>query len=422
MSVNGDENEKPQGLNNINILYNHLKIPDAVKDLPKYDGNRHTLFEFIENVNDILEVCDEISGVPCTRILLRAIRNKIIGEANEVLNMYGTPLNWDSIRENLISHYADKRSEINLIRDLHTIQQNNSTLEEYYSKIIDLQSTMVNHCKINESNSVVIGTKTGLFKEMCLATFLAGLKEPLGSMVRAMQPDDITEAFTYCIKEQNIQYAKKTNYGSLPIPNKKPLPTRHFQQFQQQYQNTMPHRQYNPQYNTQPVFQHRLQTPQFGKPINTYYNHRPFNQTYQQRNPNISNKIPALLPPKLNPPRRFEPMDTTSINNKDNQPTRFAQQQQYNQNSQQTRNFFQPHGSPRFQSQELFNIENPSSSETYPEIFHENYYPNLDGNPNEIYTLEEQEIDYSQEEPEIDETNGSTDFRQTALDPSDISS
>lgn len=406
MSIHGSETGKnPE--QNINKLYNSLRIPDAVKDLPKYDGNRHTLFEFIENVTEILEICDEISGAPCTRILLRAIRNKIVGEANEVLNMYGTPLNWDSIRENLISHYADKRSEINLIRDLHSINQQNNTIEEYYSKIIDLQSTMINFTKINENNLIVIDTKNNLFKEMCLSTFLAGLREPLGSMVRAMQPDDIQEAFQYCLKEQNIQYAKKSSNQTIYTrkPLQPPLPIRNFQPL-------LPQRPFHPQQPYQPRFQN------FNKP--QYYNHKPFNNNpFRNPNPNPNFNRNNFSQPFNKPPiqhnqfqqdtRKFEPMDTTSNKNKFTQPTRFQQQPQYHQN----RNFFQATGPPRFQSQEIHNIEKQESeivnNQEQPK---ENYHPNLDD-----YNENDVEYDYSLDpEAEIEEE----DFRQEALDQLDL--
>lgn len=53
--------------------------------------------------------------------MLRTIRNKIVGPANEALNMYGTPSIWENIKQNLITHYSDKRSETLLIRDIPQI-------------------------------------------------------------------------------------------------------------------------------------------------------------------------------------------------------------------------------------------------------------------------------------------------------------
>lgn len=67
---------------------------------------------------------------------------------------------------------------------------------------------MNNNLYIHESDGNVISAKKTLFEEMCLNTFLSGLREPFGSNIRAMRPKTLAEAFTYCIQEQNMFYRK----------------------------------------------------------------------------------------------------------------------------------------------------------------------------------------------------------------------
>ena len=189
-------------------LFNTLRIPDAIKDLPRYDGNPRLLFEFINNVEEILICIKSTDNTPYGKILLRAIRNKIEGRANEVLNTYGTPLNWDAIKTNLITHYSDKRSETSLIRDLHCLKQLNKSIEEIYRDVIEIQSSLMNNILIHEQEKSVVKAKTELFSEMCLNIFLSGLREPIGSIVRAMKPESLAAALENCIKEQNIHYLK----------------------------------------------------------------------------------------------------------------------------------------------------------------------------------------------------------------------
>jgi len=189
-------------------IFNALKIPDAIKTLPTFDGNPRLLFEFINNVEEILSLVKDTDNTPQGRIFLRAIRNKIEGGANEVLNMYGTQLVWDEIKSNLILHYSDKRTETSLIRDLHKLQQNRNSIEHFYSEVIELLSTLMNNVRIHEKDENVIASKKELFSEMCLTAFLSGLREPLGSSIRAMRPKTLAEAFSFCIKEQNIFYSR----------------------------------------------------------------------------------------------------------------------------------------------------------------------------------------------------------------------
>ncbi|XP_059221400.1 uncharacterized protein LOC131996010 [Stomoxys calcitrans] len=64
-------------------IFNSLRIPDAIKDLPKFDGNQKLLYEFLNNVEEILLYIRGTDNTPYGQILLRAIRNKIEGQANE---------------------------------------------------------------------------------------------------------------------------------------------------------------------------------------------------------------------------------------------------------------------------------------------------------------------------------------------------
>lgn len=250
-------------------IFNSLRIPDAIKDLPHFSGNPRLLYEFINNVEEILLYINSADSTPYGKILLRAIRNKIDGEANEILNMYGTPLNWDMIKNNLILHYSDKRSETSLIKDLHNVRQANKTIQEFYSEIIEIQAALSNNILIHEKDANVISSKKELFADMCLNTFLSGLKEPLGSSIRAMQPKSLASALSFCLKEQNIYYRQSTFYKQ-PYNNNYPRIS--------QYYN--PNQQYRPNN----YFGNQPQKRKFEEPESK------FSKNYQYRSP--QNMIP----------------------------------------------------------------------------------------------------------------------------------
>lgn len=387
----------------ITELYNALRIPDVIKDLPKFSGSKHTLFDFIENVDDILDSCTQITGSQNgPRTFLRAIRNKIIDEADEVLNMYGTPLDWGAIKENLITHYTDKRNETSLIRDLHTIYQGNDTVEKYFSRIIDIQSTIINQVKLNNTNPTVVSTKQNLYEEMCLATFLAGLKEPLGSMIRAMQPTTINEAFNHCIKEQNMHYIKNkssTHQATL-------IPSRRVAQQIPNFGNQIPQQFHNSFQPRLPISRPEMNRNNFyQKPFpNQNYNERIrpiYNQNYHQ--PKTHN--PLLKPQQAQPYRKLEPMDTTSNKNQYKQPTRFPNQ---NFGYNKPQNPFQSSGPPRFQSQELFHMENYTDVDPNQYLADEtpqniDYLPSLDHAVQENFNYQYESQTDENFYPEIDD-------------------
>lgn len=372
--------------NCVENLFKSLRIPDAIKDLPHYEGSRHTLYEFIENVEEILTLCNNVDGQPCSKIYLRAIRNKIKGEANEVLTMYGTPLQWEAIKDNLITHYADKRNETNLIRDLYGISQGADKVEKYFARIIDIQSTIINHIKLNETNAIVIRAKGDLYREMCLNTFLAGLREPMGSMIRAMQPSSLTEAFTHCLKEQNMAYLRKgstqNSYSTVPVPPRTTMPRiLHGNQ-------SNPPRNY---YTSGPPIPQPKAGPSYNyQPAPQYYNHRPFTK----QNPVSSGMSPThnrfTFKPPMVPPRKAEQMDTTSNHNNYKQFSSVNPTNNYR---------FQPMGPPRVRAQELYTSEDPQEP-----------YPPIDNQQEEI--CEEQSQPYFQDLDEVEVDDGN--FHQDA--------
>lgn len=345
----------------LNAVLTTMKLPDSIKDLPKFNGSKHTLHDFITNVDEIIEQSQAIMGegnVPIT--FLRAIRNKITDEADEVLASYGPTVDWREIRANLTTHYADKRNETSLIRDLHTIFQGGDTIEKFYSRIMDIQSTIVNNVRLSRTPLVVKNTKETLYREMCLSTFLAGIREPMGSLIRARNPNTISDALNLCLQEQNMMYIKK--------PHQPPQTTNHvLPHSSRMISNIPPGFGFRSNYNHTPQWQYNQYVPKPMNANNVYFNHKPLNRPIGQpysnslpfnknqgfynnqqfnRNHFNNNPRPPLIPPQNN---RIEPMDTTSNSNRYRQPTRFPPN-----NS----NFFsRPTGPPKYQVQELFNIE-----------------------------------------------------------------
>lgn len=317
-----------------------LQIPDAIKDIPPYSGSRTELSKFITQVEDILKILKPAFTEPQYQIiLLRAIRNKIVGEANKALEMYNTTNEWESIKSSLIAHFADKRDENSLIRDLHAITQRNDNVEVYFTRILEICNTLKTWANLNTPTEAI--QKAKWYDSMCLSVFTANLRDSLGIMVRAMQPPDLPTARLYCLKEQNIAYMK--NKSSAP-----PIPLKN--QYPQYNRNQFP--QYRPQNFNQQYYNNN-------KP--QYFNHRPFTQQKIQQLGN-----PRGLPPKPIQNNRPEPMDTTSNIDKYKQPTF---QRPFNPTNQPYR--FNTNGPSRVQVKELYNIaSNPYHYES------DSYYPN----------------------------------------------
>lgn len=329
-----------------------FSIPSTIKEIQPYSGSPNGLRQFIQHVDDVLNLhrldyegdTEEVKRLKQT-VIIRTIRAKIIGKANDAIELYNANDSWDDIKRNLISLYSDKRSETCLIRDLHFITQKNDDIETYFAKISEILNSLNTWASLNTPTNLhadVITAKRSWYHSMCLAVYLAGLKEPLGSMVRSMQPEDLPTARIYCIKEQNIGHLRnKASELTNRITNYKP--------------NLPPRAPIYPNYNRFPIRQNfnSYQSPQNGQQPQ-YYNHRPFTQQNSNQFGNSRG-----FPPKPKP----EPMDTSSIPQSPRHPP--FQQKNFNPNPYR----FNTYGPPRFQSKELFNMDYNyyHSPEEYPE-------------------------------------------------------
>ena len=56
---------------------------------------------FIRSVENLLPFLGALQGTPFEKVWIQAIRGKIIGSTDQVLKIYGTPLDWGEIKNNL---------------------------------------------------------------------------------------------------------------------------------------------------------------------------------------------------------------------------------------------------------------------------------------------------------------------------------
>ncbi|CAO1409743.1 unnamed protein product [Diamesa tonsa] len=77
------------------------KIPKGVQDLKFYDRESTDLADWINDGNIIIELFAPYKDTPAYEVVLREIRNKIVGVANLSLIKYNTPLSWECIKHDL---------------------------------------------------------------------------------------------------------------------------------------------------------------------------------------------------------------------------------------------------------------------------------------------------------------------------------
>jgi len=94
-----------------------------VEIIPRYEGEGGKLDVFIAAVEQVLGLIWGEKRSNIGVIALRAVRSKIVGAADKVLDLDEAQLNWDQIKRILISHFKDKRSEQDFIMELTHIKE-----------------------------------------------------------------------------------------------------------------------------------------------------------------------------------------------------------------------------------------------------------------------------------------------------------
>ena len=91
------------------------------------------------------------------------------------------------------------------------LKQENETPQQFGSRCQELNSLLMSNLVCTESNLAIRNVKIQLYDSLTLKSFLSGLREPLGSMIKSRNPISLESALTNILIEENINYTKIQN-------------------------------------------------------------------------------------------------------------------------------------------------------------------------------------------------------------------
>lgn len=346
--------------------------------VPQFDGNPLELSSYLDTVNTLIsnywDARPDRKDCVQNITIIYGVYAKLVGKAREVYSIC-TSKDWQSVKTALISHFGDQRDENGLLFDLDQLRQSsNESSLQFYTRVMSNLSALHNFIDIHEQQDIIKQMKKEFYNKHSLKIFLAGLKEPLGSAIRAMRPDDLATARQYIITENNIRYLQRPH-----IENKKPHNNNQNFNFpkNQNNQNFNFPNNYNfiPQNNFTPIqFPQQNQNLQFPRgPINVQPRQLPpqrfftNKQVFGQPNKNNTN---VFKPRNINPNNFPKPTPMSGISHGTSQQYRPQQQQ-------------------KFRVQELFNIDETNDVNPYLNYSNNSYsdfaYPNYYNKDDETY-------------------------------------
>lgn len=241
-NINNTENALSVQNNNTSDL--NLQIvdmaqfkPEYLNCVPNFSGDPNELNEFLSTASSIIDTFYDHQNPNnfLNTYIVKSIQNKLTGNAKVAINIQ-TCKTWDDLKSALTRNFSDQRDEVCLIRDLVLSKQSNESPLQYFEKCIHMLNLLCLYVVAHETEATSLDAKKALYNKLALKTFLAGLREPLGSSIRAMRPATMHEALQYINEENNIRYCQKDSQNK-NFTNAKPNPKFNFPSQTGQSQN-----------------------------------------------------------------------------------------------------------------------------------------------------------------------------------------
>lgn len=176
------------------------KIPDPIKSLQTYTGEKNHLHQWLRSAESTLDL---FRGVPEDRyrVYFQAILNKIEGKAKSIICLAGDVQTFDEVKTILTSALGDRQELSYYKSQLWRSKMNeDTTIQKYYS---DTKATIQRIKALAKQTTLYNEHWEAINKfidEDALAAFISGLKKPYFGYAQASKPKDVEDAYAFLCK------------------------------------------------------------------------------------------------------------------------------------------------------------------------------------------------------------------------------
>ncbi|KXJ73053.1 hypothetical protein RP20_CCG009647 [Aedes albopictus] len=188
-----------------------FKLPDPFKFLSEFSGNKKELAAWLEEVDDLyndFKVKNQSGGYSISSLYLRAIKNKIKGEARTLLCASGNPSTIDGIKKILVEHYGDEQDFTTNLSTLFRLRKADRTHLRFFN---EMKETSI-RLKANLQSKPLTGLE--IIEIITVTKYLDNIQEPLGSIIRNSKPRNLEEAYQAVLLNQNAEMRVKPQYSN----------------------------------------------------------------------------------------------------------------------------------------------------------------------------------------------------------------
>lgn len=312
--------------------------------IPKFEGDEHMLNLFIKKCEYVKLAYEVPNNMAQNLYVFHTITSRLTGRAASLLSEREDVTTWESLKDLLVQHFGDPRSEECVAIELETMKiKHNESYIDFCHRIQSTRSTLF--AKVNRlTDEGVKAAKMIIYNNTSLNVFLYNMPEDMIRIIRLKNCTTLELALAVVMEETNFQqqynaknkakFNNNNQHGKPQVPQNsqntfgQPNPSQNFkfgfpqkQGFnyptypQQGFRNPFPHAGFRPQNfpNQQNFKYNAFAQPnnfKFGIPSNPQGNFRfgiPQQAMMQRPNNNFNNSYPQNFKfgiPNTNPQQR----------------------------------------------------------------------------------------------------------------------
>lgn len=181
-----------------------LNAQTLIKSIRNFDGNKTQLSEFISSCETAMRLIEPLEKP----VLLELIKLKLVDRAYHATK-FRTFEEFKDLKELLIVLFGEKQSRARLETSFYSCKQgNNETvmqftdrIEEFMYKLIDCVTSVVEEeYRRSHEDQIRIQARN---------IFINGLRDPLGLILRARDPESLEDAIGLAVAEEREQKARQ---------------------------------------------------------------------------------------------------------------------------------------------------------------------------------------------------------------------
>ena len=202
-------------------LENFFRIPDPIKSLPSFDGNRKQLSYWLTTAENTLNFFKDRVSDEIFKMYQTAVINKIDGRAKDIICLAGNPQDFDSVKSILTTALGDRQELSTYKCQLWRNKMSDGiSIHKYYQKCKEILQNIKTIAKQNQNYRDNWAVINSFIEEDGLAAFIAGLQQNYFGHVQAARPKDIEDAYAFLCKFRSQEITAERTKPNHQEPNK----------------------------------------------------------------------------------------------------------------------------------------------------------------------------------------------------------